>query len=51
MCCIELRPGLDDRQDLGGREIGKGEVVQGREGHHVAFACDWFGAQEEGIQA
>ncbi len=40
---VKLRPGVDDRQNLCGGKIGKGEVVRGREGDHVAFACNWFG--------
>lgn len=48
---VEFRPGIDDRQDLGGRKIGKGEVVRGRECNHVTLACDWFGAKEEGVKA
>jgi hypothetical protein len=37
---VELCPELDYREDLGGRHVGEGLVVEAGEGEDVAFALD-----------
>jgi hypothetical protein len=46
---IDLRPGVDDRHNLGSRQIGQRQVVCGGKGEDVAFAYDGLGAEEEGF--
>lgn len=49
MRSINLGPGVDDRHNLGSREIGQSQIVRGGKGEDVAFAYDGFGAEEEGF--
>lgn len=44
---IYLGPCLDYWQDLSGCEVGECEVMGGREGKDIAFACDGICAEEE----
>lgn len=44
---VDLCPCLDYREDLLGCEVREGEVVGGREGYYVAFACDRICTEEE----
>lgn len=45
---IDGGPGVDYGDDVGGGEVGEGEVVGRVEGYHVAFALCSGCAQEEG---
>jgi len=47
---VDACPGLDDGEDLGGVEVGEGEVVRGGEGQDVAFPRHGLGAQQCGRQ-
>jgi len=45
MCGVDLCPGLDDREDLGGGQVRKSEIVGWGEGKDVAFSCHGLSAQ------
>lgn len=44
---VYLRPSLNDGEDFGGCEVRECEVVRGRKGYYVAFACNGVCAEEE----
>ena len=51
MCRVELCPGVDNWEDLGGLEVGEREIVGGCEGDYIAFPCYGLGAEEDGGEA
>ena len=48
MAGVNARPGLDDGQDLGGRHVGKRDVMLGGECEDITPAGDGLSPQEEG---
>lgn len=49
MCRIYVRPGIDNRQDLLRRQVGKRKIVRLAEGQDIAFPDCGFGAEKEAL--
>ena len=47
---IDLGPGIDDGDDLRGRQVGQGEIMGCGEGEDVAFAGDGLCSQEQRLE-
>lgn len=47
MRCIDLCPGLYNREDLSGGEVGEGKVVGWCKRDNVAFSSNWLNPKQE----
>ena len=48
---VQLRPGINDRDDLCWLQVCEGEIVLGRKCHYVTSSSDRLGLEEQGRES